>query len=145
MVQAYRDQGYSDDWIEDRLQQAVADTIWETEIDNRGVNAQGKTHIRSKVHEETMGVTIKEHREIKGVKENSDLPDRMNNIELLLDRLAKTAGTEIMRAKNTKDHSATRQAAIDGAQVAGQARKGIEAKSGRSVITKGRELPKPSE
>jgi hypothetical protein len=43
MVQVYRDQGYSDDWIEDRLQQAVADTIWEGEIDNRGVNAQGKT------------------------------------------------------------------------------------------------------
>jgi hypothetical protein len=102
----------------------VADTIWEGEIDNRGINAQGKTHIRSKVHEETMGVTLKKHREIKGVKENSELPDRMNNIELLLDRLAKTAGTEIMRARNTQEHNSTRQAAIDGAQISKKRHRG---------------------
>jgi hypothetical protein len=110
---------------------------------NRGVNEQSKENVRSKVHEEAMGVTFKQHREIKGVKENTDLPDSMNNIELLLDRLAKTAGTEIMRARDTKVHAETRKAAVEGAQVAGQARKGIEAHSKRSVITKGRELPKP--
>jgi hypothetical protein len=141
----YRDQGYSDDWIEDHLQQAVADAVWESEIDCRGVNEQGEIHIRSKVRKETMGVTLKKHREIKGVKETTDPPDPRNNIELLPDRLAKTAGIEITRAQDTRGHATTRQAAIDGAQIAGQARKGIEAKSGRSVITKGRELPKPSE
>ena len=66
----------------------------------------------------------------------------MNTIELLIDRLAKTAGTEIMRARDTKDHEKTRGAALDGAKIAGTARKGIEAQTKRSIITKGRELPK---
>jgi hypothetical protein len=65
----------------------------------------------------------------------------MNNIELLIDRLAKTAGTEIMRARDTLEHGETRQAALDGAKIAGDARKGIEAQTKRSIITKGRDLP----
>ncbi len=107
--------------------------------------AAGKVNVRSKVLQETMGVTPKQHRENKGVKENADLSDSMNNIELLLDRLAKTAGTEIMRARETKVHAETRKAAVEGGQIAGQGRKGIEAQTERSVITKGRELPKPAD
>lgn len=142
MVQAYRDLGYSDDWIDERLQQAVADAQWDEELDTRGVKQQGKTYIRSAVHKEALGVTPKEHRQIKGVKENAALPDVMNKVELLIDRLAKTAGSEIMRARDTKEQSETREAALDGAKIAGTARKGIEEQTKRSIITKGRDLPK---
>jgi hypothetical protein len=84
---------------------------------------------------------LKKHRLVKGAADNTELPDRMNNIELLIDRLAKTAGTEIMRARGTQEHAETRQAALDGAKIAGDARKGIEDQTKRSIITKGRDLP----
>ena len=57
--------------------------------------------------------------------------------------LAHDVYTEIMKARDTDGHASTREAALDGAKIAGTARKGIEAKSGRSVITKTRALPKP--
>jgi DNA-damage-inducible protein D len=142
MVQTYRDLGYSDDWIDDRLQQAVADAHWDDELGARGVKEKSKTHIRAAVHEEAFGITLKKHRATKGAADNGDLPDRMNTIELLIDRLAKTAGTEIMRARDTQEHEPTRRAALDGAKIAGTAREGIEDQTKRSIITKGRELPK---
>lgn len=139
MVQTYRDLGYSDDWIDDRLQQAVADAQWDEELGDRGVKEQSKAPVRAAVHEEAFGVTLKKHREVKGAAE---LPDRMNNIELLIDRFAKTAGTEIMRARDRQEHGETRQAALDGAKIAGDARRGIEDQTKRSIITKGREMPR---
>jgi prophage antirepressor-like protein len=141
MVQAYRDLGYSDDWIDERLQQAVADALWDEELGTRGVKEQSKAPVRAAVHQEAFGVTLKKHRLVKGATDNSELPDRMNNIELLIDRLAKTAGTEIMRARATQEHDETRRAALDGAKIAGDARKGIEDQTKRSIITKGRSLP----
>ncbi|MFZ1105218.1 MAG: Bro-N domain-containing protein [Hyphomicrobiaceae bacterium] len=141
MVQAYRDLGYSDDWIDERLQQAVADAQWDEELGTRGVKEQSKAPVRAAVHQEAFGLSLKKHRLVKGATDNSDLPDRMNNIELLIDRLAKTAGTEIMRARGTQEHDETRTAALDGAKIAGDARKGIETQTKRSIITKGRDLP----
>jgi DNA-damage-inducible protein D len=141
MVQTYRDLGYSDDWIDDRLQQAVADALWDEELGARGIKEQSKAPVRTAVHEEAFGITLKRHRLVKGAADNTDLPDRMNNIELLIDRLAKTAGTEIMRARGTHQHEETRRAALDGAKIAGDARKGIEDQTKRSIITKGRGLP----
>ena len=141
MVQTYRDLGYSDDWIDDRLQQAVADTQWDEELGGRGIKEQSKAPVRAAVHEEAFGITLRKHRVVKGAADHSELPDRMNNIELLIDRLAKTAGTEIMRARDTQEHGETRRAALDGAKIAGDARKGIEHQTKRSIITKGRDLP----
>jgi len=142
MVQTYRALGYPDDWIDDRLQQAVADTHWDDELGKRGVKEKSKANVRAAVHEEAFGVTLRQHRAIKGVADNAEIPDRSNTIELLIDRLAKTAGTEIMRARDTKDHEKTRVAALDGAKIASTARKGIEAQTKRSIVTKGRDLPK---
>ncbi len=142
MVQAYRDLGYPDDWIDERLQQAVADAQWDDELGVRGVNEPGKVNIRSAVHKEAMGVTLKDHRKMKGVKDSAELPDVMNKVELLIDRLAKTAGSEIMRARDTKQHKDTRDAAMEGAKIAGTARKGIEQQTRRPIVTKGRDLPK---
>jgi hypothetical protein len=55
MVQTYRDLGYSDDWIDDRLQQAVADAQWDEELGGRGVKEQSKAPVRAVVHEEAFG------------------------------------------------------------------------------------------
>jgi hypothetical protein len=59
MVQAYRDLGYSDDWIDDRLQQAVADALWDEELGSRGVKEQSKPPVRAAVHQEAFGITLK--------------------------------------------------------------------------------------
>ncbi len=43
MVQAYREQGYSDDWIERRIRQSVIDSGWSDEVSSRDITRQGET------------------------------------------------------------------------------------------------------
>ncbi len=59
----------------------------------------------------------------------------MTNLELVLNMLAETSTTEISKAKSPKTFPENRQVARDGGTVAGNARKEIEAKTGKSVIT----------
>jgi len=143
MVQAYRDLGYSDDWIAKRMRQSVIDAGWSDELAAREITRQGETHIRARVHEEALGVDQRRHRELKGVAKNADLPDSMNKIELLIDTLAKAAGSEIMKARDARGHADVRDAAVTGARIAGKARAEIEDETQQSIITRNRTMDKP--
>lgn len=59
----------------------------------------------------------------------------MSNLELVLNMLAETSTTEISKAKQPKSFPENRQVAHQGGRIAGNARKQIEAKTGRAVIT----------
>jgi len=59
----------------------------------------------------------------------------MTNLELVLNMLAETATTEISLKREPKNFIENRQVAHDGGAVAGNARKDIEAKTGRPAIT----------
>ena len=59
----------------------------------------------------------------------------MTNMELVLNMLAEATTTEISKAKNPKDFEENREVAIAGETVAGNARKEIEEKTGKKVIT----------
>jgi hypothetical protein len=60
----------------------------------------------------------------------------MTNLELVLNMLAETATTEISKAKKPKTFPDNRKVAMEGGTVAGQARKNIEEKTGKPVISK---------
>lgn len=143
MVEAYRELGYSDDWIEQRLRQAVIDTGWSEELAVRGVTPQGEAIIRQKAHEEAFGITQKQHRDIKGVMKNNELPDAMNRIELLIDTLWKAAGAEIMKSRQASGQAEVRDANMTAARIAGNTKAQIEDETNQSIITKGRTMDKP--
>ena len=66
-------------------------------------------------------------------KEN--LRDNMTNLELVLNMLAETATTEISQKRKPKSFPENRQVAYEGGDIAGKARKSIESKTGKSVIS----------
>jgi hypothetical protein len=66
----------------------------------------------------------------------------MTRIELQIDTLADTAAVEIMEARDTQNYPDTRKASLDGAGVAGAARKALEKQTGKRVITRDNALPK---
>ncbi len=80
----------------------------------------------------------KKYKELK--KEN--LRDNMTNLELVLNMLAEAGTTEISQAKQPQTFPENKRVARQGGAVAGKARKAIEAKSGRKVISQENHLKK---
>ena len=87
------------------------------------------------------GLKTKQYKELKGLKKEN-LRDNMTNLELVLNMLAETATTEISHKKKPKFFSDNKSVAKEGGTIAGNARKQIEKKIGRKIVTKSNFLPK---
>ena len=81
------------------------------------------------------GMHTREYKNFKGLKK-ANLRDNMTNLELVLNMLAETATTEISQKKKPKDFIENRKVAKEGGHIAGSARKQIEAKTGKRVVSK---------
>lgn len=80
------------------------------------------------------GLTTKQYKELKDLKKDN-LRDSMTNVELVLNMLAETATTEISETREPKNFDENKQVAKEGGTIAGNARKEIESKTGKRVIT----------
>ena len=80
------------------------------------------------------GLTTKQYKNLKGLKKEN-LRDNMTNLELVLNMLAETATTEISQKREPKIFQENRKVAREGGTVAGNARKEIESKTGKRIIT----------
>jgi hypothetical protein len=73
---------------------------------------------------------------LKGLtKPQENLRDHMTDLELIFTMLGEASTTEIARNKNAQEFEENEKAAIEGGTVAGNARKELEKKSGRKVVT----------
>jgi hypothetical protein len=107
----------------------------------RGVKEQRDYAIlTAEISKAAFGVTPSEYKKIKGLK-HQNLRDHMNDLELIFSMLGEAATTEIARNKDTQGFDENRQAAIEGGSVAGTARKQLEAKSGKKVVSGKNYLP----
>jgi len=132
----YKAKGYSDDWIEKRMRAiAIRDELTD-EWKKRGVREQREYAIlTAEISKATFGLTPSEYVEFKGLK-RENLRDHMNDLELIFSMLGEAATTEIARTKDTQGFPQNKQAAHQGGSVAGNARRELERKSGRKVVTK---------
>jgi 1,6-anhydro-N-acetylmuramate kinase len=79
-------------------------------------------------------MTTRQYKQLKGLtKEN--LRDNMSTLELVLNMLAEATTTEISKSTEPKTFEENKQVARRGGQIAGNARKEIEADTGKPVIT----------
>ncbi len=128
----YKAKGYSDDWIEKRLRSiAIRDELTD-EWKKRGVKEQREYSIlTAEISQATFGLTPTQYAEFK--REN--LRDHMTDLELIFSMLGEAATTEITRTRDTEGFPENKQTAHDGGTVAGNARRELEKKSGRKVVT----------
>jgi DNA-damage-inducible protein D len=91
--------------------------------------------LTAEISKATFGLTPSDYKKLKGFK-RENLRDHMTNLELIFTLLGEAATTEIARNKDACGLIPNRQAARDGGWVAGNARRQLESKSGRKVITK---------
>jgi hypothetical protein len=131
----YKAKGYSDDWIEKRMRAiAIRDELTD-EWKKRGVKEQREYSIlTAEISQATFGLTPSQYTALKGLgREN--LRDHMNDLELIFSMLGEAATTEIARNVDAQGFPENKQAARDGGTVAGNARKELEKKSGRKVVS----------
>jgi DNA-damage-inducible protein D len=137
----YKAKGYPDDWIEKRMRSIAIREELTDEWKNRGVAEQRDYAIlTAEISRAAFGLTPSEYKKLKGLKQQN-LRDHMNDLELIFSMLGEAATTEINRNRDTQGFNENKQAAIDGGSVAGNARKELETKSGKKVVSKENYLP----
>ncbi len=137
MREIYKAKGYSDEWIEKRVRGIAVRDELTNEWKKRGVK-EGKEYaiLTAEISKATFGLTPSEYKSYKGLtKPNENLRDHMTDLELIFTMLGEAATTEIARNKNAQGFPENKKAAKEGGSVAGKARKDLEKKSGRKVVT----------
>lgn len=134
-LEGYARKGYSREWINQRLQAIqVRKELTDTWQDN-GVKAGNEYAIlTNEISKAWSGMTTREYKDFKGLKKEN-LRDNMSTTELILNMLAETATKDIAEATNPQGLEENKQVAQDGGAIAGDARKSIEARTGKPVIT----------
>ena len=134
-VEGYARKGYSREWINQRLQAIqVRKELTDTWQDH-GVKAGNEYAIlTNEISKAWSGMTTREYKDFKGLKKEN-LRDNMSTTELILNMLAETATKDIAEATNPQGLEENKQVAQDGGSIAGDARKSIEDRTGKPVIT----------
>ncbi len=135
-MQAYFKKGYSKEWINQRLKSIEVRKDLTDEWENHGVKQGLEFAILTDEITEawTGGLKTKDYKKFKGLKKEN-LRDNMTNLELVLNMLAEATTTEISQKKEPKTFKQNKTIARQGGEVAGNARKEIEKKTGSKVIT----------
>jgi hypothetical protein len=136
MRQLYKAKGYPDDWIEKRVRSIAVREELTGEWRARGVKEQTEFAIlTAEISKATFGLTPGQYKQLKGLR-RENLRDHMTDLELIFTMLGEAATTEIARNKNAVGFNQNQNAARQGGAVAGSARRRLESKSGRKVVTR---------
>ena len=134
-LETYLKKGYSREWINQRLQSIqVRKELTDTWQDH-GVKA-GKEYaiLTNEITKAWSGMTTREYKDYKGLKKQN-LRDNMSTMEIVLNMLAEATTTELTKASNPNGLEENKIVAKEGGTIAGNTRKEIESKTGKSVVT----------
>jgi hypothetical protein len=134
----YKAKGYRDAWIEKRIRGIQARDELTNEWKNRGVK-EGKEYsiLTAEISKATFGIIPSEYKSLKGLTKTSEnLRDHMTDLELIFTMLGEASTTEIAKNKNAQGFIENHKAAKAGGNVAGNARKELEKKSGAKIVNK---------
>lgn len=131
----YELQGRDKQWIQNRIDGQFTRNELTGEWKQRGVKkGQEYATLTNIISQETFGVSVSKHKEIKGIKKGN-LRDDMTNIELIFQRLGEEATIEVTKQRNAQGFGQNKKAARDGGASAGEARKAYESKIGANVVS----------
>ena len=138
----YKLKGYPEDWIEKRMRGIAIREELTDEWQKRGAKEQKEYEIlTAEISKASFGVTPSEYKKLKGLK-RENLRDHMDDFELIFTMLGERSTTEIHRTEDSKGVPKLKQDARDGGRIAGSARKQLEKKLKRSIVSKNNFLSK---
>lgn len=134
-LETYLKKGYSEDWIHQRILSIRVRNELTAEWQARGVE-QGREYaiLTDEITKAWSGMTTRQYKNLKGLKKEN-LRDNMSTLEIVLNMLAETTTTELSKAHRPEGFEKSRIVARRGGKVAGDARRAIEADTGRPAVT----------
>jgi len=131
----YKLKGYSDDWIEKRMRGIAIREELTDEWQKRGA-AEDKDYeiLTAEISKAAFGVTPAQYKKIKGLK-RENLRDHMDDFELIFTMLGERSTTEIHREEDSRGVPKLTADAKAGGKIAGDARKALEKRLKRPIIT----------
>ncbi len=134
-LQQYLNLGYSENWINQRLKSIEIRKELTDEWKRLGLKeGQEFAALTDIITKTWSGKTTKEYKTLKGLKKEN-LRDNMTNTELILNMLAEASTKDISQAVDPKTFQESKKVAKQGGTIAGNARKELEAKTGKKVVT----------
>ncbi len=135
-INNYREMGYSEEWISQRIRSIEIRKDLTAEWDRSGVE-KGLEYaiLTDEISRASFGLTTNQHKGLKGLKKES-LRDNMTNAELVISMLGELATTEISKSENPNGFDESQDVAKRGGTIAGNARRELEANTGRKVVSK---------
>ena len=131
----YRKNGYSEEWINQRLKTIDIRKEFTDELKEKGIDSGKDFAILTNILTQAWsGYSVKEYKNLKGLKKEN-LRDNMTNMELVLNMLAETSATEISKSKKQKGFKEAENSVIEGGNVARVAREQLERKIGKKVVS----------
>jgi len=139
--ETWQKHGRSEKWIQQRMTgQETRNKLtdyWANHEVKKGDEFAILTNI---IHQEWSGVSVKAHKEMKGLQDHN-LRDHMSEAELIFTALAELSTRQIAETKDATGMTENKVAATKGGAIAKQARKALEAKTGRPVVSGENFLP----
>ncbi len=131
----YLKKGYTREWINQRLQAIQVRKELTDEWQDRGVQ-QGREYaiLTDEITRAWSGMNTRQYKHLKGLKKES-LRDNMSTTEIVLNMLAETSTTDISKEEQPHTFDENKQVARKGGEVAGIARKALEERTGKPVIS----------
>ena len=134
-LETYLKKGYSEEWVHQRLLAIRIRNELTDEWKKRGVQ-KGKEYaiLTDEITRAWSGMSTRQYKQLKGLKKEN-LRDNMSDLELVLTMLAEASTTDIAKAEQPQGLNENQKVARRGGNVAGIARKALEAETGRPVVT----------
>ena len=133
--ETYKLKGYSDEWIEKRMRSIEIREELTEEWSERGIKEQKEYAIlTAQISKATFGLTPSEYKEVKNLK-RENLRDHMTDLELIFSMLGEASTAAIVKAQKPIGFTENKKVAKQGGDVAGNARKELEIKTGEKVVS----------
>jgi DNA-damage-inducible protein D len=131
----YKLKGYPEDWIEKRMRGIAIREDLTDEWKNRGAKKEKDYEIlTAEISQAAFGLKPGEYKKVKGLN-RENLRDHMDDFELILTMLSERTTTEIHRSNDSFGKLKLKDDARVGGSIAGSARKQIERKIGRPIVS----------
>ena len=141
-VADYKNMGRDEIWIRRRIEGIISRNQLTTEWNTRGVSEGYEfAALTNEISKGTFGLTTQGHKEHKGLRKRHPLRDHMTGLELALTMIGEEATREIAVNTDAQGYTENHGAAVSGGKIAGNTRREIEAKSGKSALSSSNFLP----
>lgn len=134
-IATYREKGYSEEWITQRMMTIKMRKELTAEWQERGITQEKDYAIlTNEMTKAWSGLSVQEYKKYKGLKKEN-LRDNMTNIELVLNMLAEVTTTELSQKEKPVTFNENKDIAKRGGKFAGETRERYEKEMGRKIIS----------